>query len=197
MRILLIGASGTIGREVGRQLANRHTVVTAGRSSGDVRIDLTAPGTVEDALASRFDAVISTAGNVTFGPLAELREADWTLSLQDKLMGQVRLALAAARHVTDGGSITLTTGLTAQEPLRGGSVPSLVNGALEAFVQTAALELPRGIRINAVSPGCVLESPPGDDDYFRGFELIPVARVALGYVRSVEGGETGRTFRIH
>jgi len=199
MKILLIGASGTIGREVRRQLAERHEVVAAGRSSGEVRLDLTVPASVEMALTTHgpFDAVVSTAGNVAFGRLAELEASHWTQSLDDKLMGQVQLALSAARHLRDHGSITLTTGVTARQPVRGGAVASLVNGALEAFARTAALEMPRGIRLNAVSPGSVLESPPGHEDYFHGFELIPVARVALGYLRSVEGGDTGQTYRIH
>jgi NAD(P)-dependent dehydrogenase (short-subunit alcohol dehydrogenase family) len=199
MKILLIGASGTIGREVRHQLAERHEVVAAGRSSGEVRLDLTDPASVDAALTAYgpFDAVVSTAGNVAFGNLSQLDESQWTLSLNDKLMGQVRLALSAARHLNAGGSITLTSGLTAQEPVHGGSVASLVNGALEAFARTAALEMPRGIRLNVVSPGSVLESPPGHEEFFRGFELIPVARVALGYVRSVEGGDTGQTYRIH
>lgn len=199
MRVLLIGAGGTIGRAVARQLAPHHQLTTAGRSSGDLHLDLTDAASIERALGDHgpFDAVVSTAGNVVFAPLADLSADAWAIGLDDKLMGQVRLALAARRHLTEGGSITLTTGLTAQAPVRGGSAASLVNGALEAFVRTAALELPRRLRINAVSPGCVRESPPGHEDFFAGFELVPVERVALAYLRSVAGGETGRTYRVH
>jgi NAD(P)-dependent dehydrogenase (short-subunit alcohol dehydrogenase family) len=84
----------------------------------------------------------------------------------------------------------------AQDPIRYGASASLANGGIEAFVRAAALELPRGVRINAVSPGVLLESMPGYAPYFRGFEPVPAARAALGFARSVEGAQTGQVYRI-
>jgi NAD(P)-dependent dehydrogenase (short-subunit alcohol dehydrogenase family) len=198
MKILLVGANGTLGRAVLAELGARHELITAGRSSGDVRIDLTDAASIEAALKSAgpFDAIVSAAGNVAFGPLFELTDAQWQLGLVDKLMGQVRLALLGAAHLRDSGSITLTTGVLATDPIRLGAPAAMVNGGLESFVRSAALEMPRGLCINAVSPGVLQESMPRYAPYFRGFEPVPAARAALGFARSVEGGDTGKTYRV-
>ncbi|GAA4804063.1 short chain dehydrogenase [Lysobacter hankyongensis] len=198
MNILLIGAQGTLGRAVAEELGPRHTLITAGRNSGDLRIDLTDRDSIAAALAraGQLDAVISAAGNVAFGGLLELTPEQWEIGLRDKLMGQVNLALLAAPLLADGGSITLTTGVLAEDPIRYGASATLVNAGIEGFVRAAALELPRGVRINAVSPGVLQESMPGYAPYFRGFEAVPAARAALGFSRSVEGAQTGQVYRI-
>ncbi len=198
MKILLIGAQGTLGRAVALELGARHEIVAAGRSSGDVRIDLSDRASIAAALAQigPVDAVVSAAGNVAFGGLLELTPEQWALGVNDKLMGQVNLTLLAAPLLNDGGSITLTTGVLTDDPIRYGASASLVNGAVEAFVRAAAIELPRGIRINAVSPGVLTESMPGYGPYFRGFESVPAARAALGFSRSVEGAQTGQIYRV-
>jgi NAD(P)-dependent dehydrogenase (short-subunit alcohol dehydrogenase family) len=139
---------------------------------------------------------LRSAGNVAFGGLLELTPEQWAIGLDDKLMGQVNLALLAAPLLNDGGSITLTTGVLADDPIRYGASASLVNAGIEGFVRAAALELPRGLRINAVSPGVLQESMPGYAPYFRGFEPVPAARAALGFSRSVEGAQTGQVYRI-
>lgn len=198
MNILLIGANGTLGRAVAAELGSRHTLISAGRQSGSVQIDLTQPASIEAALrqAGPLDAVVSAAGNVAFGPLLDLSPEQWALSVQDKLMGQVQLALIAARYLSDGGSITLTTGVLAQQPIRYGAAATLANAGIEGFVRAAAIELPRGLRINAVSPGVLTESLPGYGPYFRGFEPVPAARAALGFARSVDGADTGQVYRV-
>lgn len=198
MKILLIGAQGTLGRAVAQELGARHDLIAAGRSSGDVRVDLTDRASIAAALAQvgPVDAVVSAAGNVAFGALLELTPEQWAVGLNDKLMGQVNLALLAAPLLNDGGSITLTTGILTDDPIRYGASASLVNGAVEAFVRAAALELPRGIRINAVSPTVLQESMSGYAPYFRGFEPVSAARAALGFSRSVEGAQTGQVYRM-
>lgn len=198
MNILLIGANGTLGRAVAAELGSRHTLISAGRQSGSVQIDLTQPASIEAALrqVGPLDAMVSAAGNVAFGPLLDLSPEQWALSVQDKLMGQVQLALIAARYLSDGGSITLTTGVLAQQPIRYGAAATLANAGIEGFVRAAAIELPRGLRINAVSPGVLTESLPGYGPYFRGFEPVPAARAALGFARSVDGADTGQVYRV-
>jgi NAD(P)-dependent dehydrogenase (short-subunit alcohol dehydrogenase family) len=198
MKILLVGASGTLGRAVAAEFGARHDIVTAGRSSGDVRMDLADASSIDSALATvgMVDAIVSAAGHVAFGPMLEMTDAQWQLGLHEKLMGQVRLALLGVPHLRDGGSITLVTGVLSTEPIRLGASAALVNGALEAFVRSAALELPRGLRINAVSPGVLVESMDAYAPFFRGFEPVPAARAAMGFARSVEGADTGKTYRI-
>lgn len=198
MRILLVGASGTIGRAVAAELGARHEIIPAGRSSGEVRLDIADAASVRAAFAKlgRVDAVVSTAGHVRFAPFEEMEAPDYEVGLKDKLMGQVGLVLVGRRHLSDGGSFTLTAGVLDCEPIRGGTSASMVNGAIDAFVMAAAIEMPRGQRINAVSPGLLTESLPRYGAVFRGFETVPAARVALAYAKSVEGAQTGRVFRV-
>ncbi|MBM3115841.1 short chain dehydrogenase [Jeongeupia naejangsanensis] len=199
MKVLVIGASGTIGRAVAAELAPRHTIVTAGRSSGDFRVDVTDLASVQRLFRETgpLDAVIATTGSLHFGPLGEFTPEQYAIGLNDKLMGQVNLVIAGQHVLNDGGSFTLTSGIVSDEPIRYGSSASMVNAAIEGFVRGAAIELPRGLRINVVSPNVLVESLDGYGPYFRGFEAVPAARVALAYSKSVEGLQTGRVYPVH
>ena len=162
MKILIVGASGTIGSFVASALAARHQIVKAGFKSGDVRVDIKDPVSIRKMFdtVGKLDAVVSAAGKVHFGELAQMTEAEFAIGLKDKLMGQVNLVLIGRAFVNDGGSFTLTSGVLSHDPIRLGVGASLVNGALDSFVRAAAIELPRGLRINAVSPGVLEESLP-------------------------------------
>lgn len=197
-KILLIGASGTIGQAVLANLGARHDVITVGRSSGMHRADFSQPGAVAQLFEAvgKVDAIVSTAGNVHFGPLIDMTPEQFNLGLQDKLLGQVQLALTGHRYLHDGGSITLTSGILSVEPIRNGANATAVNAAVEGFVAAAAIELPRGLRINAVSPTILTESASVYGPFFPGFETVSAERVARGYQRSVEGGQTGQVYRI-
>lgn len=194
MKIIVIGATGTIGAEVARQLAARgHEVVGATRH-GTPRADLDDPASVRSLFAGvrDVDAVVSCAGNATFKPFAELTDADYGLGLRSKLMGQVWLARIAADQLRDGGSITLTAGVLAREPMPGSASISLVNSALEGFVRAAALEMPRGLRINVVSPPWVAETLAKLG--MHADVSLPAADVAKAYVAAVEGSQQGVVF---
>ena len=198
MRVLIVGASGIIGRAVSSELGQRHEVITAGRNSGDVRLDITDSDSIRAAFAEAgpVDAVVSTSGTVKFAPFAELDSAGYEIGLRDKLMGQVNLVLIGRDSISDGGSFTLTTGTLDRDPIVAGSSASMVNGAINAFVMAAAIEMPRGHRINAVSPGVIEEAMEAYAPFFRGFEPVPAARAALSYSKSVEGARTGIVFRV-
>ena len=199
MKILLIGAHGLIGRAVAAELGARHEIVRAGRGGAEVQVDITEPGSIGAMYArvGRVDAVVCTAGHAYFGPLASMTEANVYVGIRDKLMGQVNLVLLGQDAVSDGGSFTLTTGVLADDYIRNGAAASLVNGGVEAFARSAALELPRGIRINVVSPTVITEALGKYGPFFRGFPPVTAARAALGYAKSVEGAQTGRIIRIH
>ncbi len=199
MKILLVGASGTLGQAVARQLGQQHRILAAGRSSGELRVDLTDDASVAELFARTgpVDAVISTAGKLHFGPLQDMTPEQFTTGLQDKLLGQVRLALAAQHHLSAGGSITLTSGIVSAQPIRDGVNATAVNAALEGFVRAAALELlPRGLRINVVSPNVLIESMAAYGPYFPGFEAVSAQRAALAFQRAVEGIQSGETITV-
>jgi NAD(P)-dependent dehydrogenase (short-subunit alcohol dehydrogenase family) len=191
MRILLVGASGTIGKAVAAALRPRHEVIEASRHKSHERVDLTDEDSIRFLYhrLGRLDAIVIAAGGAAWKPLAELTDADFLLSFRNKLMGQINLVRLGTSELTDGGSFTLTSGILAQQPTPGSAAVSLVNAGLEAFARAAALELPRGLRINVVSPPWVSETlqamgrDPSDG--------LPAAVVARSYVESVEGKRTG------
>jgi len=193
MRIIVTGATGTIGKPVADALAARHEVVRVGHRSGDFRLDLASRESIEQLFAAvgPFDALIAASGrSARFKPLLELTDEDFQFTLANKLMGQVNLVRIGLRHVRDGGSFTLTSGVLGLSPMVGSAAISLVNMGLEGFARAAALELlPRKIRVNVVSPPWVTETlkelgwdtAPG----------LPAADVAKAYVESVESTRNG------
>src|SRR3984957_19360255 len=190
MRILIVGG-GTIGKAIIAALTGRHELVLASKSNAPEQVDISDPASIRALYArvGRVDAVIGAAGSAAFKPLPELTDADFAFSLSNKLMGQVNLVRFGIASVTDGGSFTITAGSLAREPAPGAAAVSLVNAGLEGFARSAALDLPRGLRINVVSPPWVSETlhalgrDPGTG--------VSAATVARAYVASVEGKQTG------
>ena len=192
MRIVVVGASGTIGRAIVAALGGegKHEVLAASRRS-KVRVDIADPESIRAMYRAvgAVDAVVSAAGDARFAPLAKLTDEDFEFSFRNKLMGQVNLVRFGMDTVRDGGSFTLTSGSLARRPMAGSGAISLVNAGLEGFVRAAALEAPRGIRVNAVAPPWITDTlralgrdPSGG--------MTPEAAARL-YVRSVAGKETG------
>ena len=160
MRILVIGATGTIGRAAVEALTPRQEIIAASHSRSALKIDLTSPDSIRAALdaAAPVDAVVCAAGQARFNPLVKLTDEDFAFCLQHKLMGQVNVIRLALDRVRDGGSVTVTSGILARAPMPGSAAISLVNAGLEGFVRAAALEAPRRIRVNVVSPPWVTET---------------------------------------
>jgi NAD(P)-dependent dehydrogenase (short-subunit alcohol dehydrogenase family) len=198
MRIILIGASGTIGKAVSAELSQRHEILAVGRTSGNHHADLRDIQSLRTLFAKvgKVDAIVCTAGSVHFGPWPDLSPEKFEIGLRDKLMGQVNVVLAGQEFLADGGSFTLTSGILSEDPIRLGAAASLVNGALESFVRAAAIELSRGQRINIVSPTVVQESMAAFGPYFRGYKPVPASDAALAYSKSVEGGQTGQVYKV-
>jgi len=191
MRVIVVGASGTIGRSVAKLLMAEHKVVKVGSNSGDFRADITNRDSLEQLFKEigPFDALVCAAGVARFAPLDELSDQDFQLGITSKLMGQVNLVRVGVSHIKDNGSFTLTSGVLSQQPMPGSSSISMVNAGIEGFVRAAALELPRGIRINAVSPPWVKETLEalGMDTSIG----MPAERVAQAYRSSVSGTRNG------
>ncbi|MFM9437773.1 NAD(P)-dependent dehydrogenase (short-subunit alcohol dehydrogenase family) [Janthinobacterium sp. CG_23.3] len=198
MKIIVIGASGTVGKAVAAELAQRHEIIAVGSKSGQFQADMSDIVQVRALFAQtgKVDAVVVAAGTLHFGPLSDFTPAQFQVGLNSKLMGQVNVALVAQQHLNDGGSITLTSGIVGDQPIRNGVGASMVNAAVEGFARGAAIELPRGLRINVVNATVLEESLDSYGPYFHGFEAAPASRVALAYSRSVEGAQTGQVYRV-
>ena len=198
MRILVVGAEGTVGQAAISDLRKRHEIVSAGRNSGQHRVDVMDEASVAALFKAcgTIDAVIVTTGHGHFGPVAEMTPSLYRKGIDDKLMGQINVALTAIRHVSDGGSITLTSGVTNRDYVRKGANAASVNGAIDDFVRAAAIEMPRGLRINAVSPGLLEASVKKYEGVFPGHVPVPAARVGLAYTKAVEGALTGQVIAV-
>jgi NADP-dependent 3-hydroxy acid dehydrogenase YdfG len=199
VKILLIGASGTLGQKVDSTLSDSsHQVVRIGRKGGDVLADFADPkgmAAIYEKLKP-FDAVAIAAGDVAFGALAEITREQWQFSFNNKLLGQISAVQQALPYINDGGSFTLIGGLFSEEPIPMGAAASTVNRALEGFVIAAAIELRRGLRINLVSPTVLEESMPQFGSFAPGVIPVSAATAAQAYKRSILGGQTGQIYKV-
>lgn len=196
MRVMVVGATGTIGQAVARAVEDAgHEVVRVGRTSGEHQVDLADPASIRALYAAVDDvgAVVCCAGSAAFGPVQSLDEDDYEASLGSKLMGQVNLVRLGMSHLAPGGSFTLTTGTLAQDPTPGTAAVAMASGAVEAWVRAAALDLHQH-RVNVVSPPWVketmdamgLDSTPG----------VPAAELAEVYLRALTGDMSGETLYV-
>jgi NAD(P)-dependent dehydrogenase (short-subunit alcohol dehydrogenase family) len=197
MKIIIIGAAGTIGKKVTAALEKDHEIVRVGSKSGDIQADITSPASIENLFkkAGPFDALISIAGAGHFGPLNTMTDKDFRTGIDSKLMGQINLVLIGQHYIRPKGSFTLTAGSLADDPVPFGASLSAINGALDSFGRAAAVELENGVCINVVSPG-VVEDSPGYFPFFPGQPPIPMHKVVNAYIRSVLGAGTGQVIRV-
>ena len=196
MKIVIIGSTGTIGQAVVEALSGNHDIVKVGNRGGDFQVDISSTESIKKLYDSvgNFDALVSAAGLAKFGALAELKDEDYSLGLNHKLMGQVNLVRLGLDYVNANGSFTLTSGLLAREPMPGSAAISTVNAGLNGFTRAAALEMPRGIRINVVSPIWVKETMEKMGmDTGSGMSAEKTARA---YVESVEGSRKGEVLDV-
>ncbi|MFO1034203.1 MAG: short chain dehydrogenase [Hyphomicrobiales bacterium] len=197
MRILVAGGTGIVGRAAAAAL-RKHDVITAGRSSGDIHVDVMDEASVATMFAAlgKVDAIVACTGNSWFGPVSSMTPQQFLGGMKDKVMGQINLALIGLPFVNDNGSITLTSGILARDPVRQGANAAATDGALDAFVIGAAIEMPRGIRINAVSPGLLEEAAERYDGAFPGHIPVTSLRVGAAFAKSVEGAITGQIIKV-
>jgi len=199
MKILVIGGSGTIGSKVASYLNQKHDIIIAGRNSGDFQVDITKVESIRELLESipSLDSIICTAGEAKWDDFKDLTEEDHYIGIRSKLMGQVNLVRIAQDYLKSRGSITLSTGILADDPVIKTTSAALVNGAIHSFVKAVALEIENEIRVNVVSSGVVEDAYEKYKDFFPGHNPIPMAKVINAYVRSVEGKGNGEIIRIY
>jgi len=194
MRIVVVGAAGDIGKAACNELGARHDIIPVGRSSGAYQLDVADFAAVKAFYQTigHVDAIVSCAGDASFAPLAELDQETFMVGLRQKVMGQINLVLAGLDVLAAGGSFTLTSGVLDRDPIRMGTNAATANGALAGFVKSAAIEMTRGLRINAVSPGLLDVSVPRYGKWFPGHKPVSSHDVGLAYAKCVEGALTGQ-----
>lgn len=197
MKIVIVGAFGTMGSYLANAFEKEHEVVSVGRQSGNIQVDITSPGSIEAMYKKlgAFDALICTAGPTYVGPWKNLTDATFRKGVEGKMMGQINLVLIGQHYINPKGSFTLITGAVTHEPQRNFANASAANAAVEGFVKGAAIELEKGIRINAVSPG-VIENSPQYFPFFPGEEPVSMKQLEYGFRKSVFGANTGQVIRL-
>ncbi|KOP36870.1 short chain dehydrogenase [Flavobacterium sp. WLB] len=185
MRILLIGANGEIGKILNPALAKNHEIISAGRNSGDFKIDLSNSKSIEKLFeeVKNIDSCICVAGDCYTGDLHSLDEEKLNIGIKNKLLGQVNLVLIGQKYLNDNGSFILTSGKMGDKPVKNNISKAIVNAGINSFVLSASLELERGIRINAISPAKVSD--------------IPAEDLINAYTKSIEESVNGKIIKVN
>ena len=199
MKILIIGGNGTIGKRVTDHFYEKNEIIIGGRTSGDVIVDIADSHSIEAMFekTGKVDAILCIAGEAKWADFKDLSEEDFYIGLRSKLMGQINLVRLGQDFLFPNGSITLTTGILADDPVAQTTIASMVNGGIHSFVKAAALELENEIRLNVVSTGVVENEDSNYKSYFPGHSPIPMSKMIKGYIRSVEGKDNGQIIKIY
>lgn len=199
LRILIIGGYGTIGKKVTDFFQESHDIIVAGRNRGNYQLDIANSTEIKRGLEEigPVDAIVNIAGDAKWATFDELSEEDYYIGLKSKLMGQVNLVRIGQDYLNPNGSITLTTGILADDPVRMTASAAMVNGGIHSFVKAASLELQHKLRLNVVSSGLVEDAYERYKDYFPGHHVIPMNKMVNGYARSVLGKGNGEIIRIY
>ena len=198
MKIIIVGASGTMGSYLSGVFQEEHEIIRADRHGLDVRVDITSTDSIENMYqqVGGFDALISTAGPTYVGPWINLTDKTFRQGVEGKMMGQVNLVLIGQHYIRPKGSFTLISGALTYEPQKNFANASASNAAVEGFVRGAAIELDKGIRINAVSP-TVIENSPHYFPFFPGEIPVTMKQLEFSFRKSLFGAGTGQIIRPH
>mgnify|MGYP000553007221 CR=1 FL=1 len=196
MKIIIVGATGTMGTYLSSAFENEHEIIRAASEGGDFQVDITSPEAIEKFFQTvgPFDALISTAGPTFVGPWKKLDDTTFRKGVEGKMMGQINLVLIGQHYINPKGSFTLITGALTEEPQINFANASAANGAVEGFIRGAAIELENGIRINAVSP-TVIENSPHYFPYFPGEIPTTMKQLEFMFRKSVFGAVTGHVIK--
>ena len=196
MKIIIVGATGTMGKHLTSAFEKEHEVIKAATEGGDVQVDITSTESIENLFkqVGAFDALISTAGPTYVGPWKKMDDKEFRKGVDGKMMGQINLVLIGQHYINPKGSFTLIAGALTHDPQKNFANASAANGAVEAFVRAAAIELENGIRINAVSP-TVIENSPHYFPFFPGDIPVTMQQLEYGFRKSVFGANTGQVIK--
>jgi NAD(P)-dependent dehydrogenase (short-subunit alcohol dehydrogenase family) len=196
MKMIIVGATGTMGKYLADAFEKEHDVIRAASKDADILVDITSTESIESMYkqAGSFDALISTAGPTFVGPWKKMTDKEFRKGVEGKMMGQINLVLIGQHYINQKGSFTLISGALTHDPQKNFANASAANGAVEGFVRAAAIELENGIRINAVSP-TVIENSPQYFPFFPGDIPVTMQQLEFGFRKAVFGANTGQVIK--
>jgi NAD(P)-dependent dehydrogenase (short-subunit alcohol dehydrogenase family) len=172
-RVLIVGGSSGIGFAVAQAAQTEGARITIASSNPDKLADAAGRlGHAESAIldvtdeagvaayfaqAGLFDHIVSTAGDwgkARRGPFVEMNLEDAEALFGVRFWGSAKLARHCAQALSAGGSLTLTSGMSAFRPQKGSVMATAMAGSVEHLVYGLAVEL-APLRVNAVFPGGV------------------------------------------
>ena len=190
MKVVVVGATGLIGKAVATLLTDKgHEVVQVSRNTKP-GVDITDLESIDRFYAAigEVDAVISASFRSTsVVPVSEMSDEGFSQDVKAKLLGQVNLVRHGLSKVRPGGVFILTGGIVPPWPKT--SMLALIEGGLEGFVQAAARDFQDAHRIVIVHPPVVREwaIKVGLDGSWPN-----AATVAEAYLKALEGKTTGQ-----
>jgi len=192
MKIIVIGATGTIGSSVCNLLSKEHQIIGASRSS-ELAVDLQKPETLNNIFKQHpdVDAILCVAGAAAFGQLDSLIDSEIKFGINNKLMGQINLVRIARKSLKKNGIIVLTTGILSQNPNTHSSMLTMINRGLEGFVEAASLDMPKNQKLHAVSPPMAKETA---EKLGWGQGGVPAGEIAKLYQEALKSSQQGKVF---
>lgn len=199
MKVIIIGGNGTIGKRLTPHLSKQHTVITAGRNSGDVSVDVTSEVSIKRMFeeVQDIDACVCIAASGPLDNFETLTQSQLMEDMQGKLFGQINLVLIGQHYLNDHGCFTLTSGVFADIPYKGVTGGAVTSGGLHSFVLSASIELQRGLRVNVVSPSMVEDSVKDFGRLFSGLAPVSMKQLTEAYERTIEENITGQIIRVY
>ncbi|MBN9379117.1 MAG: short chain dehydrogenase [Chitinophagaceae bacterium] len=187
-----------MGKRVASSLEKEHEVIKVSNRNGVFKVDTSFKSSIEALFKEigPFDALVAAMGRAHLGDITGLTDKEFKIGIESKLLAQINLVLIGQHYINDGGCFTLTSGILSEDPIPQGTACTTTDAAVNAFVRAAAIDLKRGIRINAVAPG-VVEDAPALFPYFPGHIPVSMQKVAAAYHKSLFGGHTGEVFRAY
>ena len=197
--IIVIGAQGKMGQAALTGLG-KHKVITASRSGEgcDYQVDITSEASIRRLFeqVGHFDAVVNTVGFCEYASFTEMTEQQWMTTVMSKMMGQINLVRIGQEYIADNGSFTLISGILNVKPIPFAIADATTSGAIDTFVKCVALEMPRGIRINAINPTVLEEAWEVYGEMMPGFQPVPGALVGKAFERAVDGFLNGEVLFV-
>ncbi|MEO8961733.1 MAG: short chain dehydrogenase [Ginsengibacter sp.] len=191
MKTVVVGSSGTIGKQITQLLKeDGHEVIAASRSTSPA-LDITDASSIETFYAhlGQVDAIICAAGDAAFSLLNKVSDEQIQMTVSSKLLGQVNLVRKGWNNLRPGGIFILTGGILAYSPMPQTSLIAMVNAGLEGFTRAVALELTEGRRIVVVHPAWVAETAAT-----IGMDPAPwpdAIKTAKTYLNAIESDKSG------
>jgi len=210
--VIVTGASRGIGKAISLALSEKGSKVVVNYSKSEAeantvveqivsnggfavsyRADVTNTEQVEQMVDEMFekfgkiDILVNNAGVIRDQLLLSMKEEDWSLVIDVNLGGVFHCTKAVAKYMTlqKSGKIINVSSIAGKRGGRGHCNYATSKGAINAFTKSMAIELaPKGISVNAVSPGIILTEMSEAVRKRAGDTLLP--RIPMGRYGTIE-----------